>query len=438
MGQEPSSQPASFTSLMESHSYHFAQNIDHLTLTYSYSSYFIGQAQILTGWETIRYGHARPTNRPSFGEPPGRSPYDEVLEGDGPEDTRQPPQQYDQRGRPINPDTKRINREIVRAHNEVMLVIGVAEPENPNKSPEAESQRRHDAHEEEIGRRLDSHAKRCIEIVGLFGIHGMRQRILIYRDYSKIPYWQFWQQKHEFSWKRDVLPGAAAGLLTNYIDRSLFRVWLGDRDKVLARRILIDVWSYFRTHLKYFASMQRLGLIPADQWLPRPSYFIPFTQDSPIPAPPPLEGFDPASLIRWTGNAIVNATPFLLWVVVLRVVRDLQPEVWAYIFRKLPSTAFRGRRIPPPPPLPATPPLEVAQMPPVDEAAIEPLSSMGEDVPVILDEGQADDGVQAVHNYEAPMDSYMNREDEYATDEDESDGSKPRRAARLVVCRVAP
>jgi hypothetical protein len=60
-----------------------------------------------------------------------------------------------------------------------MLVIGVAEPENPNSGPEAESQRQHDAYEESIGRRLDSHAKRCIEMVGLFGIHGLRQRILV-------------------------------------------------------------------------------------------------------------------------------------------------------------------------------------------------------------------------------------------------------------------
>lgn len=102
-----------------------------------------------------------------------------MVEGEGAEDPRHPPQQYDQRGRPVNPDTKRINREIVRSHNEVMLVIGVAEPENPNKSPEAESQRKHDAYEEEIGRQLDSHAKRCIEMVGLFGIHGLRQRILV-------------------------------------------------------------------------------------------------------------------------------------------------------------------------------------------------------------------------------------------------------------------
>ncbi|EGX94926.1 hypothetical protein CCM_03198 [Cordyceps militaris CM01] len=178
----------------------------------------------------------------------GRSPYDDVIQGEGPEDHRHPQQQYDQRGRPVNPDTKRINREIVRSHNEVMLVIGVAEPENPNKSPEAESQRRHDAHEEEVGRRLDSHARRAMEMVGLFGIHGIRQRILVYRDYSKVPYWQFWQQRNEFSWKRDVIPGAAAGLFTNYLDRALFRVWLGDREKIVARRIP----KFGRRYLKGF------------------------------------------------------------------------------------------------------------------------------------------------------------------------------------------
>ncbi|OAA75533.1 hypothetical protein LEL_07521 [Akanthomyces lecanii RCEF 1005] len=347
----------------------------------------------------------------------GRSPYDDVLEGEGPEDPRHPPQQYDQRGRPVNPDTKRINREIVRSHNEVMLVIGVAEPENPNKSPEAESQRRHDAHEEEIGRQLDSHARRAMEMVGLFGIHGLRQRILIYREYSKIPYWHLWQRKNEFSWKRDVIPGAAAGLFTNYVDRALFRVWLGDRERVMARRILLDIWSYFRTHLKYFASMQRLGLIPADRWLPRPSYFIPFTEDSPIPAPPPLEGFDPLSLLRWSGHVVVNATPFLVWVMVLRVARDLQPEVWSQIFNRLPSTAFRGRRIPPPPATPTPPPEEAPILLP-DETIHEQLL---EDAPLVLDEQEADVDLPPTEHHEAHVESYMNREDEYATDEDENE-----------------
>lgn len=109
----------------------------------------------------------------------GRSPYDEVVEGEGDDDGHEPAQQYDSRGRPINPETKRINREIVRAHNEVMLVIGVAEPENLNAGPEAESQRRHESYEEAIGLALGSVSKRCVEAVGIFGVHGFRQRILV-------------------------------------------------------------------------------------------------------------------------------------------------------------------------------------------------------------------------------------------------------------------
>lgn len=166
--------------------------------------------------------------------------------------------------------------------------------------------------------------------------------------------------------------------------------------------------------------MQRLGLIPADQWLPRPSYFIPFTEDSPIPAPPPLEGFDPLSLLRWTGNAIVNATPFLVWVMVLRVARDLQPEVWSQIFKRLPSTAFRGRRIPPPP-APPTPPLEEATILLPDEVAIEQLPNALEDTPLILEGHQDEANMQPIEHHEAHADSYMNREDDYGTDEDESE-----------------
>lgn len=102
-----------------------------------------------------------------------------MVEGSGEEDDRQPAQQFDHRGRPINPETKRMNRDIIRSHNEVMLVIGVAEPENPYSGPEAESQRRHDAREESIGLRLASSAKRCVEAVGIFGVNGLRQRILV-------------------------------------------------------------------------------------------------------------------------------------------------------------------------------------------------------------------------------------------------------------------
>ena len=75
-----------------------------------------------------------------------------------------------------------MNRDIVRSHNEVMLVIGVAEQENPNLDPEAESQRRHEAHERTIGSTLISSFSNCVETVGIFGLHGARQRILVRLD----------------------------------------------------------------------------------------------------------------------------------------------------------------------------------------------------------------------------------------------------------------
>lgn len=109
----------------------------------------------------------------------GRSPYDDVFHGEGAEEEEEPSQQYDHRGRPINPESKRINKDIIRSHNEVMLVVGVAEPENPQTDPEAQSKRNHISCEEGIGSQIVWATKRCIEAVGVFGVTGFRQRVLV-------------------------------------------------------------------------------------------------------------------------------------------------------------------------------------------------------------------------------------------------------------------
>ena len=109
----------------------------------------------------------------------GRSPYDEVVQSEGEENPQSHGQQYDARGRPINPVTKRINRDIIRSHNEVMLVIGVAEPENQTLGSEAESQHLHIDHEGEVGVRLLNVTRRCVDAVGILGFDGLRQRILV-------------------------------------------------------------------------------------------------------------------------------------------------------------------------------------------------------------------------------------------------------------------
>ncbi|PNY26915.1 Uncharacterized protein TCAP_03159 [Tolypocladium capitatum] len=285
----------------------------------------------------------------------GRSPYDDVVEGEGDDDTRQPSQLYDYHGRPVNPETRRVNRDIVRSHNEVMLVIGVAEPENPFAGPEAESQRRHEAYEKSIGLRLASSARRCIESVGLFGVHGLRQRILIYKRYSQIPFWELYQAaRKDFSVSREILAGAPTGFLTNYVEQNISRLWAGDKHNMLARRCIHEIWSYIRVHLELYAALQRLGLTPSRLLLPSPKFFVPFTDESPMPPLTAPEDFTLPSLLRWIGGVFVSTTPFLVWVMAQRTVHDMTPRIWTQVFKRLPNTLSHA--IPPPPLLPPPPP----------------------------------------------------------------------------------
>jgi hypothetical protein len=101
-----------------------------------------------------------------------------VVQGEGVEDPRGPEQLYDDRGRPINPETKRINRDVIRSHNEVMMVIGVAEPENGIAEAQLEASHNHHRYEDRIGRRLLLTGA-VLETAAIWGVNGMRQRILV-------------------------------------------------------------------------------------------------------------------------------------------------------------------------------------------------------------------------------------------------------------------
>ncbi|KAI6767211.1 hypothetical protein HG531_011571 [Fusarium graminearum] len=172
----------------------------------------------------------------------GRSPYDDVVEWEDDHDDQQngdgSTQQFDHRGRPINPETKKINRDIIRSHNEVMLVIGVAEQENPTSSPEAESDKRHALYEDDVGRNLAFSAFRCVDAAGAFGLDGFRQRILIYKRYSHIPFWDLYaKSQNPFSITRYILPGASLNLLSHYADRQVASLWQDRPDRQFSRRL---------------------------------------------------------------------------------------------------------------------------------------------------------------------------------------------------------
>ena len=103
--------------------------------------------------------------------------------------------------------------------------------------------------------------------------------------------------------------------------------------------------------------MQRLGLASNSLWFPSLSFFVPFSDTSPITAPSFPTDLSLSSLLQWFGDALISSTPFLAWVLTQRMLRDWEPQIWTYIFGMLPNTIFHGKlRPPPPPPPPPQPP----------------------------------------------------------------------------------
>ena len=178
-------------------------------------------------------------------------------------------------------------------------------------------------------------------------------------------------------------------------------------------------------HLELFAALQRLGLIRSTQLLPTWRYFVPFTEDSLIPAPPPLANFTIQSLLQWAGQAFISATPLLLWALTPRAMKDWQPGVWQRVISRLPSPIFRGRAIGPlppeqapaniPPPPPDSPP------PPEPEIHEEPaqMEDGGDDVPQSTPEGSPPPAQQSPgHVRRQSLYSAAGVED-YGSDDDE-------------------
>lgn len=104
----------------------------------------------------------------------GRNHYEEeiIRESEG-----SSAQLYDARGRPRNPETKRREREQIRAANEVMQITGVVEDSNAAKLKE--NQAMFDKSLETYkGLRL-LEGGRVVMVAGVWGVLGLRRRILV-------------------------------------------------------------------------------------------------------------------------------------------------------------------------------------------------------------------------------------------------------------------
>ncbi|GAP84106.1 hypothetical protein SAMD00023353_0601170 [Rosellinia necatrix] len=236
----------------------------------------------------------------------GRSPYDAVFEGEGEADPQEPPREYDQHGRVVNEASKQLNKNIIRAHNEVMLVIGVAEqePSGPSYST-SESTRLYTEDQNRKGGYF-LHLGRVLVVAGIWGVHGVRQRILVYRETAGLPFLDLIRREG----RTHTIPRLLfAGM------PSFFTAWSLQWCSKRLRAFRNNIWyraavSHIRFHLQIYVSMQRLDLIPGSRWFPDPAFFIPFSSASPFTAPPLPSSLSARSLFEWAGELAINLAPY--------------------------------------------------------------------------------------------------------------------------------
>lgn len=265
----------------------------------------------------------------------GRSPYDDVVMGEGEGDPREPTQLYDERGRPVNPETKRVNRDIIRSHNEVMLVIGVVESEATMEEMKAEQLRRYarERDDELVGRNLEWAARVC-ELAGVWGVGGMRQRILLYKDYAHVPFSRLFQHERPRQSPASLwLHGLPAFLAANITDFAWFE------DRIMKSTFLKVAFSYLQTSLRIWVFLQRCQLLPssASPWFPSWKYFIPGTSESAIPPCPLPSTLTVQSIAGWAGRAMLGVAPFLAFWAVNELWLSTGDILYEEIYDLLPS-----------------------------------------------------------------------------------------------------
>ncbi|KAI0400580.1 hypothetical protein F4802DRAFT_584207 [Xylaria palmicola] len=236
----------------------------------------------------------------------GRSPYDDVVDGEGEADPREPTRQYDEHGRVVNEESKRMNRDIIRAHNEVMLVIGVAEQEpGGSSSSAAYVTKMHNEYENVSGMHF-LRLGRFLVVAGIWGVHGVRQRILVYKDAAKLP---FLLQMRKETKTHSVSQFLFAGI-PSFLSAWSLQWYSRTSEIVRSNAWLRTAIGYVRFHLQIYVTMQRLDLIPGSRWFPGLNFFIPFSSSSPFKAPPPLGSPGAQTLSEWAGQIAMSLAPY--------------------------------------------------------------------------------------------------------------------------------
>jgi hypothetical protein len=94
-------------------------------------------------------------------------------------------------------------------------------------------------------------------------------------------------------------------------------------------------WSQFHFHI--FLTMQRLGLLPDSPWLPSWKFFIPFSSESLLVAPPPIQTLSPGFILGWINQLAFNLAPYAAFFLFGRVWNTVHILIWPHILKQLPK-----------------------------------------------------------------------------------------------------
>ncbi|CZR69199.1 uncharacterized protein PAC_19099 [Phialocephala subalpina] len=280
----------------------------------------------------------------------GRGHYESEVIQDPSGESSPGEQQYNDRGYPRNPETKRREREHVRAANEVMQVTGVVEDSIAARE-KAEQYIREKNHETFVGLRLMD-ACREMYIGGTWGVIGLRRRILLYKPYQEMGLYSILRaERAHYSASHIAFAGLPATLtyrlvdwVAALVDAVLEVLSAGDRDEPLghmdrevkgpptALQRSLDVgFHYIAFHLRMFATLQQLNIISTSRLLPSLKSFILFSSQSPFRLPA-----HPSFTRGWIGSLFWTAAPFFVMIGYENLNNLVSDFVYRPIYKALP------------------------------------------------------------------------------------------------------
>ncbi|KAA8575881.1 hypothetical protein MFRU_059g00040 [Monilinia fructicola] len=283
----------------------------------------------------------------------GRTPYeDRVIRLPQPETSGNLGyvQRFDEHGHPRNPETKRRERENIRAANEVMQVTGIVEDLNAVRAA-AKLHNTQKIEETIRGLRILEAGRATLQ-AGVWGVVGFRRRVLLYRSYSDVGILALIQRERA---RRSIpnllfagLPTAIAYHLSEWVGCYLESVLdhMYDENEVLLTSQ--DVWikniadtclgtgfRYITLHLRMFAMLHQFELVNSNKILPPLLSLIPFSKASPLQAPPRPSG-NFISIISWSLALMRCTTPILAIVFHGKIKYIVSRLLYRPIYRFLP------------------------------------------------------------------------------------------------------